>query len=140
VAVLNLGLSIFLVQQGFGLKGVALGTTIPFILLEVFFLRYVFSVLDIKWRVYAKQVFAKTFPFAGVTAVLMYGLLLWRTPIITGTHDSLFSLIRDIIELGGYFALGVGIYLLLFYLKGLEAHEKEDLKNILSKLKLRKKS
>ena len=139
VAILNLGISVFLVQQGFGLKGVALGTTIPFVLLEVFFLRHVFNVLDIKWRTYAKQVFAKTFPYAGVVAVLMYGLLLWRTPIIIDIHPTMLSLIKDIIELGAYFVVGCGVYLALFYTKGLEPHEKQDLKNILSKFFPRKK-
>ncbi len=137
VAVMNLGLSIFLVHQGFGLTGVALGTTIPFVLLEVLFLRHVFNVLGIKWRTYAKQVFAKTFPFAGVTAVLMYGLLLWRTPIIIGTHTTLFGLIKDSVEIGLYFAFGCGLYLLLFYLKGLDTKEKAEIKHIVSRIRAR---
>ncbi len=134
VAVLNLGLSLFLVQQGYGLKGVALGTTIPFIVMEVFFLRYIFRVLDIKWRTYAKQVFAKTFPFAAVTAVFMYGLLLLRAPVIMGVHPTVSSLIRDIIELGGYFAAGCGFYMLLFYYMGLESYEKMEMKQIISSI------
>jgi O-antigen/teichoic acid export membrane protein len=139
VAVLNLGLSVYLVQQGFGLRGVALGTTIPFALLEVFFLGYVFKVLDIKWKTYAKQVFAKTFPFAIVTAAFMFGLLLLRAPVIIGVHPTVSSLIRDIIELGGYFAAGCGFYMLLFYFLGLETYEKEEIKQILSGIRTRLK-
>jgi len=140
VAILNLTLSIFLVQQGYGMTGVALGTTIPFAILEVFFLRHVLNVLGINWKVYLKAVFVKTYPFAGIVAVLMYGLILLRPPIILGVHPDIWSFFRDTIEIGAYFTVGCGIYLLLFYYLGLEPFEKEDLKNILSKLKLRKKS
>lgn len=139
VAVLNLSLSVYLVQQGFGLRGVALGTTIPFVLLEVFFLRYVFKVLGIKWKTYAKQVFAKTFPFAAVTAAFMFGLILLRAPFIIGAHPTVLSLIRDIIELGGYFAAGCGFYLVLFYFLGLEPYEKEEIKQLISGIRTRLK-
>jgi O-antigen/teichoic acid export membrane protein len=139
VAVMNLGLSVYLVQQGLGLRGVALGTTIPFALLEVFFLRYVFKVLDIKWKTYAKQVFAKTFPIAAVTGAFMFGLIFLRAPYIVGIHPTYPSLFRDIIELGGYFAAGCGFYLLLFYYLGLEKYEKEEIRQMLSGLRSRLK-
>jgi O-antigen/teichoic acid export membrane protein len=132
VAVMNLGLSVFLVQQGFGLKGVALGTTIPFVLLEVFFLRHIFNVLGIKWRTYAKDVAAKTYPYAGLVAILLYILLLWRTPVVGST-----TTILSIIDVGAYFILGCGVYLLLFYKYGLETYEKEEIKRILSRIKAR---
>lgn len=132
VAIINLSLSIFLVKQGFGLRGVALGTTIPFVLLEVLFLRHVFNVLGIKWRTYARDVAAKTYPYAGVVALILFGLLLFRTPVVGSTIT-----IISVIDVGAYFLSGCGVYLLLFYVFGLEIYEKEEIKKILSRIKAR---
>ncbi|UCE36857.1 MAG: flippase [Thermoplasmata archaeon] len=139
VALLNLCLSVFLVQQGYGLTGVALGTTIPFVLLEVLFLAHVFKVLDIKWGDYAKQVFAKTFPFAGIVSLAMYGAILLRPPYIIGTHTTLFGLIKDSVEIVLYFGFGCCLYLLLFYFKGLDTKEKGEIKHIFNRIKARLK-
>ena len=137
VALLNLALSVFLVQQGYGLVGVALGTTIPFVLLEVFFLAHVFKVLDIRWRDYAKQVFIKTVPLAVLVSLVMYGVLLWRTPIIVGTETTLFARIKDSVEIGAYYVFGCGLYLILFYFKGLNIKEKAEIKHIISRIRAR---
>ncbi|GAH36960.1 unnamed protein product, partial [marine sediment metagenome] len=139
VAVLNLGLSIYLVQEGFGLTGVALGTTIPFVLFEVFFLRHVFNVLGIDWRTYLRDVFAKTFPYAGVVAVLMYVVLLWHTPVVAPADTLIELIIEFVTKIGPYFVLGCGVYMLLFYLNGLESYEKEDIKKVIAKIRVRTK-
>lgn len=139
VAVLNLGLSIYLVQEGFGLTGVALGTTIPFVLFEVFFLRHVFNVLGIDWRTYLRDVFAKTFPYAGAVAVLMYVVLLWHTPVVAPADTLIELLIEFVTKIGPYFVLGCGVYMLLFYLNGLEPYEKEDIKKVIAKFRVRTK-
>jgi hypothetical protein len=137
VAILNLSLSVFLVQQGYGLEGVALGTTIPFVLLEVFFLAHVFKVLDIKWADYAKQVIVKTIPFAVIVSLIMYGVLLWRAPIIVGTETTLFARLKDSVEIGLYYVFGSGLYLGLFYFKGLNIKEKAEIKHIVSGIRAR---
>ena len=48
-AVLNLGFTVWLVQH-FGNVGVALGTTIPALALEYFYLRFLLSELHVSWR------------------------------------------------------------------------------------------
>ncbi|UCG69092.1 MAG: polysaccharide biosynthesis C-terminal domain-containing protein [Thermoplasmata archaeon] len=141
VAVLNLGLSIFLVRQGFGLEGVALGTTIPFVILEVLFLRHVFKVLDIKWGVYTKQVFLRTFPIALPVAGLMYGLIFLRAPFIVGSgmDASFFVRLKDLVEIGIYYLAGTGFYLILFYYLSLEPYEKGEIKQTISSIRARLK-
>jgi hypothetical protein len=127
IALFNLVLSIILVRMGYGLTGVALGTTIPFVIMEYFFLRHILTVLDVSWRTYANKIVLKTFPIAAVVAVIMYILLYVHTP-------SAVSFFWDIVGVGMYFLLGVAIYLILFYFYGLEEHEKKDIKEILSKI------
>jgi O-antigen/teichoic acid export membrane protein len=137
-AVLNLGLSLYLVREGYGLEGVALGTAIPFAIMEVFFLRHALKVLEIKWRTYAGRVIVRTFPFAGLTALLMAALLFIHKPEVrdpVGLMDTIFASIVP----GLYFIAGCGTFFILFYYKGLEPHEKEDFKNILNKLNPRRK-
>ncbi|UCE74766.1 MAG: flippase [Methanomassiliicoccales archaeon] len=135
VAVMNLCLSIYFVQLGWGLTGVALGTTIPFILLEVFFLRYVFSVLDIKWGTYLKKVVARTLPFALAVGILLYGILLIRVPEVETVRWHI-----GLTDVGAYFAVGFTIYLLLFYYLGLEEYERKEIKYIISRIIAKAKS
>jgi O-antigen/teichoic acid export membrane protein len=130
IAVSNLALSILLVKLGYGLTGVALGTTIPFVVFEFFFLSHVFKVLNIKWGTYAKQVVLKTFPYAGAIVILMFGLLLIYVP----PAEVFFW---DVIPVGIYFSLGVIVYFILFYKFGLYPYEKDEIRNILSKIKAR---
>jgi O-antigen/teichoic acid export membrane protein len=130
IAFLNLALSLILVRMGFGLNGVALGTTIPFVVLEYFFLRHILRVLNIRWGTYAKHVLSKTFPHAAIVAAIMFLLLYIYTP-------SAVSFFWDIIGVGIYFFVGVIIYAILFYRFGLSDHEKDDIRMILAKIRLK---
>jgi O-antigen/teichoic acid export membrane protein len=130
IAFLNLALSLIFIRMGFGLTGVAMGTTIPFVVLEYFFLKHILTVLDIRWRVYAKSVLLKTFPYAGLVAIMMYALLYIHTP-------NAISFFWDIIGVGIYFLVGVIAYLLMFYRFGLKEYEKKELRTVLSKIGMR---
>jgi len=138
-ALLNLGLSLFLVSRGYGLVGVALGTTIPFVVMEVFFLRHTFKVLGIKWREYARGIMAKTLPYAGMSAAVMLVLLLIHRPDVQDPVGLMNTIIASIVP-GTYFIIGFIVFIIPFYYKGLDDHERQDIRNILSNLKLRKKS
>jgi O-antigen/teichoic acid export membrane protein len=132
IAVFNLVLSITLVKLGFGLNGVALGTTIPFIVVEYFFLNHVFKLLGIKWGTYLKKVVLKTFPYAVVIAALMYGLLLLYVP----PSEAFFW---DAVPVGIYYLFGLILYFILFYYFGLEQYEKKEIKQVISRIKARLK-
>ena len=75
-AVLNLVLSIWLVGK-LGILGVALGTMIPALLLEYFWMRFMLSELDIPWRHFFTQVVV---PTAGpaLLAFAPLALAYWR--------------------------------------------------------------
>jgi O-antigen/teichoic acid export membrane protein len=130
IALINLVLSLILVHMGYGLVGVALGTTLPFVFLEYFFLRHILKVLKVKWSTYGKHVVLRTFPQAGIVAVFMYGLLLIYTP-------PAISFFWDIINVGIIFLLGSILYLALFYRFGLTDHEKDDVRLVLSRISMK---
>jgi O-antigen/teichoic acid export membrane protein len=127
IAFLNLALSLILIHMGYGLEGVALGTTIPFVIMEYFFLRHVLNVLDVNWRTYAKRVVLKTYPLAGVVALIMYFLLWVYTP-------PAISFFWDVIAVGLCYLAGVIAYFILFYRFSLEENEKQDIRIVLSKI------
>lgn len=135
-AVLNLGLSLYLVREGYGLEGVALGTAIPFAIMEVFFLRHALKTLEIKWSTYARRVLARTFPFAGLSALIMGGVLYLHRPVVPDPHGLLNTIIASIVP-GLYFLLGGCVFFLLFYYKGLDPNEREDIRKIIAGVKLK---
>ncbi|MDI6735726.1 MAG: oligosaccharide flippase family protein [bacterium] len=120
VAILNLLLSIILVKK-MGLIGVALGTTIPFILLEAFFMNYIFKVLGVGLKEYFKKVILKTYPLSIVVIVILYLINDFYPP-------------NNLIQIGLYGIFVLGVYLLLFYLFGLENNEKDDIKSFTFKM------
>jgi len=71
-AVLNLALSIWLVQR-MGIVGVALGTAIPAVALEYFFLRHVLRQLDVGWLEFWRESLAPSV----VPAVVAFAPLAW---------------------------------------------------------------
>lgn len=119
-AALNIVLSVILVQY-LGKEGVALGTLIPFVLLEPLLLYYTCRLIGRRVTDYAGEVLL---PLLVPNA--LFALLLW---FLTGT-----------IEPGGYpaiFGIGLfsfGVYLLLFYAVSVRRTEKEFL---LAKLRAR---
>lgn len=132
-AVLNLGLSLYLVREGYGLVGVALGTAIPFAIMEIFFLRHAFSILEIKWGTYGKRVIAKTFPFAGLTTLLMAAILYIRRPEVQNPVGLLNTIIASI-EPGIYFMVGFGTFFVMFYYKGLDSNERQEFRDLFNRL------
>jgi O-antigen/teichoic acid export membrane protein len=121
VALFNLVLSIILVQR-IGLEGVAWGTAIPFIIMAPFFMWYSFKTIGIHWRDYIKIVLSTTVPYALCISGVLYLLIIFHTP-------------ANLIEVGLYYIIGISIYFLLFYYKGLDDGEKADLKGILKSLR-----
>ncbi|RKY72374.1 MAG: hypothetical protein DRP97_00760 [Candidatus Latescibacterota bacterium] len=116
VAVLNIVLSIILVQR-IGLVGVALGTTIPFVLFEVFFVQYFLKTLKLSWKTYAKEVLLKTYPIGVCVAPLLYLLTIFYPP-------------HNLIEVLGFGMLTFGTCLFLFYIFSLKKTEKEEFKQM----------
>lgn len=112
-AIFNLALSIFLVQR-IGLIGVVLGTAIPYAILEPIFVWYIFKTFSVSIKTYFKEVLLKTYPYAGVTAIFLY-------------FASTYYLFHNLVEVGVFGLLSLGIYFSLFFIFGLEKSEKKDL-------------
>lgn len=120
VAILNLLLSIILIKK-MELIGVALGITIPFILLEAFFMNYTFKILRVGLKEYLEKVILKTYPLSIVVIIILYLINIFYPP-------------NNLIQIGLYGIFISGVYLLLFYLFGLENNEKDDMKSFTSKM------
>ncbi len=118
VAILNLILSIIFVQR-IGLEGVALGTTIPFIVLAPVFMWNAFNILGINWRDYVKNVLLTNIPYACCVGIVLYSLITLHPP-------------ASLIEIVVYYAIGMLLYFLLFYFLALNEEERTDLKRIFS--------
>lgn len=110
VTIANLILSIILVQK-IGLIGVVLGTTIPYIICFPIFMYFVFKILNVNWKLYFKDVVLKTYPIAGLVAIILYFATILHVP-------------QNLIEVGIYGLFTFGIYLALFYIFGLDESEK----------------
>jgi O-antigen/teichoic acid export membrane protein len=123
VALLNLVLSVILVQS-MGLEGVALGTAIPFIIMAPVLMWNAFKIIGINWKEYAKSVYVKTIPFAFVMGAVLYFLMAFHVP-------------TNLIEIALYYVISMGVFLWLFYNKGLDEEERNDLKSIFSTLTYR---
>jgi O-antigen/teichoic acid export membrane protein len=112
-AMLNLILSIILVQR-IGLIGVVWGTAIPAIVLVPVFMLYILKTFKVDLITYFKQVIGRTYPQAGIIALLLYVVTLYHLP-------------RSLGEVGIFAILSIGAYFALFYLFGTAAWEKKDL-------------
>jgi O-antigen/teichoic acid export membrane protein len=121
VALLNLVLSVILVQH-YGLEGVALGTAIPFIIMAVPLMWSAFRIIGIDWRDYSKEVLGKTVPFALCMAAVLLLLLLLHAP-------------NNLIEVGIYYAISMGVFFALFYRLAMDKEERNDIKTIFSTLR-----
>jgi O-antigen/teichoic acid export membrane protein len=118
VAVLNLVLSLILVER-IGLEGVALGTTIPFIIMAPVLLWNSFKILEVQWKEFARRVLLSNLPFACFTAVVLYLLNTYHSP-------------ANWVEIGIYYIIGIGLYFLPFYRLSLDEGEKKDFRSIFS--------
>lgn len=123
VAVLNLILSIILVHY-IGLEGVALGTTIPFIVMAPFFMWNTFKVLNIDWKDYVKKVLFTNIPYALCVSLILYLLIFLYAP-------------ASLFEIGFYYIISISMYFAMFYYLGLDQEERDELKEMFSKLTFR---
>src|SRR3989339_575498 len=119
-SIINVALSFFLIKK-YGLVGVALGTTVPFVLFECYLLGSMLRHLKIKWSEYFKRIlFPIYFP-----VIIVLVIHFWFFNV-----DS-FNLITTA---GAFVFTSVGIF--LTYLIGLNAEEKGPIIYILNHIKL----
>ena len=112
-AISNLALSIILVQK-IGLIGIALGTTLPLIPLEFFYTKETLKVLKISWKTYLHECLLKIYPQAACAAIILY--------IMTQLYYP-----STLIEIAFYGLIGVSVYIVMFYISGLEESERKDI-------------
>ena len=113
IAIANLALSIILVKK-IGLLGVILGTTIPFILMEWFYVKLAFSKLSVNWGEYWNRVLSKAYIPALIPASAFFILSRYFQP----------DRIRDVLLI---FAANFIIYGWLFFRFSLSEQEKASL-------------
>jgi O-antigen/teichoic acid export membrane protein len=117
LAVMNFILSIILVRY-YGVVGVALGTTIPFVLLGWIYILRSMHYLKASMKKFAKRVWLKTLPLGGL--IFFASLLLTRIWQIENLWQVIiFGLISG------------GLYLFLFYYTGLENYERNEISHLL---------
>lgn len=122
-AILNLILSLILIQR-FGLSGVALGTTIPFIVFEFYLLNKLLKHLKVSWPEYLRAIILPV--YLPLPIILMAYFLF--IPV------SKFGIITTLL---GMFL--TGLCLSIFYFVGMTEKEKAPLLSILSPLNKLKK-
>lgn len=110
VVVLNLVLSIILVRW-IGWLGVVLGTTIPFVIFEFLYIRFLLYTLKVNWRYYVRNVILKTFPPIVIIAPLI---------LLIGNFVNLNNLLA--LAILGF--INVLVYFTLFYFIGLDQNER----------------
>ena len=102
-----------------GIVGVALGTTIPFMVMAPVLMWHVFRVIDIRWLQYIKTVWLPNIPFALLNASVIYSILLVHKP-------------GNLIEVGIYYFISIAVFFIPFYFRGLDERERSDIKSIFS--------
>lgn len=112
-AISNLALSIILVNK-MGMVGIALGTTLPLIPLEFFYMKQSFKFINVRWKTYLHECLLKTYPPAACAAIILY--------IITHLYYP-----STLIEIVFYGLIGVSVYIVIFYISGLEELERKDI-------------
>jgi O-antigen/teichoic acid export membrane protein len=123
VAIFNLVLSIILVQD-MGIVGVAVGTTIPFIVMAPVLMWHMFRVIEVRWLEYIKTVWLPNIPFAALNVLVIYSLLYFHKP-------------GNLIEVGLYYVISISVFFIPYYHKGLDARERNDIKGIFSSVTYR---
>ncbi len=126
VAIENLVLSIILAKI-FGLIGVILGTTIPFIIMEWFYIKTTFKILGVNWKEYLRKVILKPYLCAFLPAILLLILHHFFDP-------------ARLWEIAAILVGGVILYALIFYFLGLSSEEKTEFKIIFKGKLLPKKN
>ncbi|MFC1686686.1 oligosaccharide flippase family protein [Patescibacteria group bacterium] len=117
IAIANLTLSIILIKI-FGLIGVVLGTMIPFVIFEFFYLRKSFAIIKVRVKEYFQTVLIRTYGPALIVLIPSITLSFFYSP----------TRIREVIIL---LMAHVMIYGLLFYLLGLVKTERSELFTLL---------
>ena len=120
VAFSNLFLSILLVQY-IGLVGVVLGTVIPFVLFEFYYLNFMFKSINISWTEYYTNVIKSSYGIAFIMFLLL-------------TTISYFSKSLGVIQLAVYCMASVILHSLLYYFYNLNVPERHDIKMLFAKL------
>ncbi|GAH48260.1 unnamed protein product, partial [marine sediment metagenome] len=115
VVILNLVLSVILVRW-IGWLGVVLGTTIPFVIFEFSYIRFLLHTLNINWRYYVRNVILKTFP----PIVIIVPLILVIGNFVNLNNLPVLAIFGVIIVL---------VYFTLFYLMGLDHNERITINN-----------
>lgn len=110
IAIANLALSIFLIRK-IGLLGVVLGTTIPFVVMEWFYVKLIFANLKVNFKEYWRTVLSKVYLPAIIPAVGLVALSRYFQP-------------GRILAILLVFAINFVIYGALFYFYGLAKSEK----------------
>ncbi|MFC1658648.1 oligosaccharide flippase family protein [Candidatus Omnitrophota bacterium] len=114
IAICNLFLSIIFVTKFYlGLVGVAIGTAIPHIIGAPFFLMYALKAISVPWKGFLKATILKTYPIALVVSLLLFLLISQSYP-------------KSMLHIGLYAMFTFTIYLLLFYLFGLNKNERSE--------------
>lgn len=117
-AISNLALSIILVQR-IGLIGVALGTTLPLIPLEFFYMRISLKIINVDWKTYLQECLLKTYPQAIFPIIILYIMNKLYSP-------------STLIEVCIYGSLGAAIYILMFCFYGVEESERKEIMTMTS--------
>ena len=117
-AIANIILSIILVQR-YEVLGVVLGTTIPYFFIMPIVIISGLRLINIKFIKYVKKVILTTYPMALAAGGLLYSII-YLFPSITD----------NIVGLGLTGLIGISTYFGLFYLFGLTAKEKSDVKKM----------
>jgi O-antigen/teichoic acid export membrane protein len=121
LTIINFIVSVILVQV-YGVMGVVIGTSIPYIFIMPVFLIYGLRILEVDWKEYFKETFLKTYPQAGLLSVVLVILYIWAYP-------------SGIIILGLYGIMTLALYYGLFYQFGLNSLEKRELTDRLRNLR-----
>lgn len=117
VAIMNLILSVALIRK-IGILGVVLGTTIPFVFMEWYYIKMAFDYLKVDWKVYLQKVIILTYIPGLISAVLLFTISRYFQP----TRISTILLV---------FIINFVIYGSLFYKIGLEDWEIKMVKGLI---------
>ena len=121
IGILNLIISLLLVKP-YGLKGVVLGTTIPYFLIMPILIPYGAKLLRLNLKKYLRYVMYPAYPLALLTAFLVFAIQY----IFPDIFDNLVMFI-------GLAALAAVTYFGSFYLIGLSRKEKREVMGYLGR-------
>ncbi|MDG6220371.1 MAG: oligosaccharide flippase family protein [Candidatus Thermoplasmatota archaeon] len=116
-AAFNIVLSLLLVHllisygEDYGILAVILGTVIPNLVMLPLIIPYGLRLAEVSLKEFAKKVWLKTYPMAGLTALILWFIRSLYSP-------------RTIIEVGLICIVGMSIFWSMFYIFGLEKYER----------------